>query len=169
MIIRNHQTHKYIHNMAHVLFAVGTYLAYQWWTVPDKKEMERLKEQKKRAQELKKQKEEEIMNKLNENVQNLNNDAIRRLHENFKDLLSYRTAEEEIQYEISQTENNFYSWFSNQIFTIGINMVILRFNGSINLAERALTLLSNQCAFRGIRQGLQYFGMTPSRRRLRNN
>ena len=51
--------------MAHVLFAVGTYLAYQWWTVPDKKEMERLKEQKKRAQELKKQKEEEIMNKLN--------------------------------------------------------------------------------------------------------
>ena len=155
--------------MAHLGFAVGSYLAYQWWNSDnDKKEMERLKEQKKRAQELKKQKEEEILRTLNENVPNLNNDAIRSLRENFQELLSYRTAEEEIQYEISKTENNFNRWISNQVITIGINMVILRFNGSINLAERALTLLSNQCAFRAIRQGITYMGMAPPRR-LRND
>jgi len=159
----------YIHNMAHLGFAVGSYLTYQLWGYLDgKDETKKLKEQKKRAQELKKQKEEEILRTLNENVPNLNNDAIRSLRENFQELLSYRTAEEEIQYEISKTENNFNRWISNQVITIGINMVILRFNGSINLAERALTLLSNQCAFRAIRQGITYMGMAPPRR-LRND
>ena len=169
MIIGNHQTHKYIHKMAHILFAVGTYLAYQWWTVPDKKEMERLKEQKKRAQELKKQKEEELTNKLNEDAQNFNNDDLRSIRENYQEIQSYQTVEEEIQYEISKTQNNFYSWGRNQLITITINMVILRYNGAVGLAERAFTLLSNQCGMRAIRQGINYLGLGPPRRRLRND
>ena len=125
--------------MAHLAFAVGSYLAYQWWNSDnDKIKTKKLKEKKKKAQELKKQKEEELMKKLNEDVQNLSNDEIRSLRENFEELLICQKEEEEIQYEITNTENNFDRWIHNQVITIGINMVILRFNGTINLVERVL-------------------------------
>ena len=156
--------------MAYLGFAVGSYLAFQLWGYQnDKEDTKKLKEQKKRAQELKKQKEEELTNKLNEDAQNFNNDDLRSLRENYQEIQSYQTAEEEIQDEISKTQNNFYSWSQNQIITIGINMVILRFNGTVQLAERAYTLLSNQCGMRAIRQGINYLGLGPPRRRLRND
>ena len=160
----------YIHNMVLLPLAVGTYLAYQWWNCEnDKKDSKKLKEQKKRAQELKKQKEEELTNKLNEDAQNFNNDDLRSIRENYQEIQSYQTVEEEIQYEISKTQNNFYSWGRNQLITITINMVILRYNGAVGLAERAFTLLSNQCGMRAIRQGINYLGLGPPRRRLRND
>ena len=160
----------YIHNMAYLVFSVVRYLAFQLWGyLNDKEDTKKLKEQKKRAQELKKQKEEELTNKLNEDAQNFNNDDLRSLRENYQEIQSYQTAEEEIQDEISKTQNNFYSWSQNQIITIGINMVILRFNGTVQLAERAYTLLSNQSGMRAIRQGINYLGLGPPRRRLRNH
>ena len=110
-----------------------------------------------------------MTNKLNEDAQNFNNDDLRSLRENYQEIQSYQTAEEEIQDEISKTQNNFYSWSQNQIITIGINMVILRFNGTVQLAERAYTLLCNQCGMRAIRQGINYLGLGPPRRRLRNH
>ena len=157
--------------MAYLAFGVAGYLWWQWREYENEKiEIKKLKEQRKKAHELAKQKEEELMKKLNKDVQNLNNDDIRSLRENFKELLISQKEEEEIQYEISNTENNFNRWLNNQVITISINMIILRFNGTVNLARRALTMLSNQCAFRAIRQGITYLGMTPpSQRRLINN
>ena len=147
--------------------AVGCYLAYQWWNYEnDKIEIKKLKEQKKRVQELKKKKEEELMKKLNEDVKNLTMDERRRLGENFQEFLICQKEEREIQHEILNTGNNFNSWISNQVLTISINMAIMRFNGTINLAQRAFILIKNSCAYRAIRQGITYLSMAPQRRRL---